>query len=84
MIDMNTIKILLGYLWMLLAPVLILFLIWGAWHNIGQGTKDIHQPVPWIIIIGIFTPIAVGLFVFGYYCVKGEYKKLPESSLELK
>ncbi|MEY2639633.1 MAG: hypothetical protein RIR90_1115, partial [Bacteroidota bacterium] len=28
---------------------------------------------PWIIIITIFTPIAIGLVIFGYYAMKGEY-----------
>jgi uncharacterized membrane protein YhaH (DUF805 family) len=70
----------LGILWMLIAPAVIYFLITGALHNIGHGTKDINKPVPWIIIIAIFTPIAAGLFVFGYYAWKGEYDKLPESS----
>ncbi len=69
---------------MLMAPVIIYFLISSAIHNINSGgTKDINKPVPWIIIISIFTPIAVGLMIFGYYAIKGEYDKLPESSEEL-
>ena len=81
---MNAIKKILGFVWMLLAPVVIILLVSGALINIdGKGTKDINQPVPWIIIISIFTPIAIGLFIFGYYCVKGEYSKLPESSGEI-
>lgn len=81
---MNKIKKIMGFVWMLLAPVVIYFLVSSAVHNISSGgTKDINQPVPWIIIISIFTPIAVGLMVFGYYAIKGEYDKLPESSEEL-
>jgi Na+/H+ antiporter NhaA len=81
---MNSIKKVLGFVWMLLAPVVIIVLVSGAWMNIdAAGTKDINQPVPWIIIIGIFTPIAMGLFIFGWYCVKGEYAKLPESSIDI-
>jgi hypothetical protein len=80
---MTALKKILGYCWMLLAPVVIIVLAAGAWKNIGGGTKDIHQPVPWIIIISIFTPIAIGLFIFGWYCVKGEYDRLPERSEEL-
>ena len=82
---MNTIKKWMGFVWMLLAPVVIILLIGGAFNNIQSGgTKDINQPIPWIIIISIFTPIALGLFIFGYYCVKGEYDHLPESSKELE
>ena len=80
---MDSIKKLLGFVWMLLAPVIIYFLVHGAIINIGNGTKEINQPVPWIIIIAIFTPVAIGLFIFGWYSVKGEYSHLPENSNEL-
>ena len=80
-IYMNTVKKVMGLIWMLLAPVVIYFLVTSAIHNIGSsGTKDINQPLPWIIIITIFTPIAIGLMIFGYYAFKGEYDRLPESS----
>lgn len=74
----------MGVLWILLAPVIIFFLVKHAIHNIGSGgTRDINQPVPWIIIITIFTPVAIGLMIFGYYACKGEYDHLPESSEEI-
>lgn len=74
----------MGVLWMLIAPMVIYLLVMGAIHNINSnGVKDINKPVPWIIIIGIFTPIALGLFIFGYYAFKGEYNKLPASSDEI-
>lgn len=72
---MKTIKRSMGYVWMLLAPIVIFFLVRDAMHNIGNGTKDINQPIPWAIIIGIFIPIAIGLMLFGYYAIKGEYDK---------
>ena len=69
---------------MLIAPVVIYFLVMGAVQNISaSGTKDINKPIPWIIIITIFTPIAAGLMIFGYYALKGEYDKLPERSEDL-
>lgn len=81
---MNQVKKLMGVLWMLIAPMVIYLLVMGAIHNINSnGVKDINKPVPWIIIIGIFTPIALGLFIFGYYAFKGEYNKLPASSDEI-
>lgn len=81
---MNRIKRIMGLLWIIIAPAVIYFLIMGAVQNVSSsGTKDINKPVPWIIIISIFTPIAVGLMVFGYYAFRGEYDKLPESSEEL-
>jgi hypothetical protein len=81
---MNQLKRMMGILWMVLAPVVIYFLVTGAIHNIDNaGKKDINKPIPWVIIISIFTPIAIGLMIFGYYSLKGEYDKLPESSQEL-
>ena len=81
---MNLLKRMLGFVWMIFAPVVIYFLVMGAVHNINSiGTKDINKPVPWVIIILIFTPIAIGLMIFGYYALRGEYDKLPERSEEL-
>ena len=81
---MNTIKKYLGIIWLLLAPVVIYFLISGAISNIDPaGKKDINNPVIWIIIIAIFTPIAIGLMIFGWYAFKGEYDHLPDDSAEL-
>jgi purine-cytosine permease-like protein len=71
---MNSIKRLLGLLWMLIGIASIIILIIGAIININlHGTADINKPVPWIIIIAVFTPIAIGLMIFGWYAWKGEY-----------
>ena len=80
---MNQLKKIMGILWMLIAPLVIYILVSGAISNIGHGTKDINKPVTWIIIISIFTPIVIGLFIFGYYALKGEYEQLPENSEEV-
>jgi hypothetical protein len=81
---MNTLKKYLGIVWLLMAPVVIYFLVNGAIIHIDPaGKKDINNPVIWVIIIAIFTPIAIGLMIFGWYAFKGEYDHLPESSEEL-
>jgi hypothetical protein len=81
---MNSIKKILGLVWLLLAPIVIFFLVSGAITNIDPaGKKDINNPVIWVIIIAIFTPIAIGLMIFGWYAFKGEYSHLPETSSEL-
>lgn len=78
---MNSIKRVLGYLWILIGIASIVILIAGAIQNIDlHGKADINKPVPWIIIIAIFTPIAIGLVIFGYYAIKDEYKNLPTDS----
>ena len=81
---MNVIKKYLGFVWLVLAPALIYFLVAGAIRFIDlSGTKDINNPVIWVIIIGIFTPIAIGIMIFGWYAIKGEFDHLPESSDEI-
>ena len=81
---MNPFKRYMGIILLLIAPIVIYALIDGAINNIdSKGTKDINNPVIWIIIIAIFTPIAIGLMIFGWYAFKGEYDYLPEKSDEL-
>jgi len=81
---MNTLKKALGIVWLILAPAVIWFLVDRAIINIDPaGKKDINNPVIWIIIITIFTPIAIGLMIFGWYAFRGEYDHLPEKSADL-
>lgn len=81
---MNAVKKILGILWMLGGPAIIFFLVRGAIANIDtSGTKDINNPVIWVIIIAIFTPIAIGLTIFGWYAWKEEYRSLPTDSSQL-
>jgi uncharacterized Tic20 family protein len=64
----------LGMVWMILGPLIIFLLVKSALANIDSAGKgDINKPVPWIIVISIFTPIAIGLVLFGWYAWKGEY-----------
>ncbi len=75
---MSYLKKYLGLVWMIVGPIAIAILIYGAITNIRVGGKgDINQPLPWIIIIAIFTPIAIGLTVFGWYAWKEEYAPHP-------
>jgi len=78
---MNQLKRYLGILWMLTGPLAFLLLVISAVNNISAAGKgDISNPIPWIIIIAIFAPIAIGLSIFGWYCWKGEYDNLTEES----
>jgi hypothetical protein len=59
---------------MLIGPAAVCLLVYAAFKNINGAAKgDISNPVPWIIVIAIFLPIAAGLVIFGWYCWKGEY-----------
>ena len=82
---MNKLKRYAGVVWMIAGPLVFILLLIAAWYNIDStGKKDINNPVPWIIIIGIFLPIVIGLVIFGWYALKGEYDHLPEDSTEVE
>lgn len=70
---MDQIKRYLGILWIIIGIAAIVFLIYSAATNINSAKGDIGKPVPWIIIITVFAPIAIGLIIFGWYALKGEY-----------
>ena len=81
---MTAFKSYFGLLLLFIAPFIIYELVAGAISNIdAAGKKDINNPVIWVIIIAIFTPIAIGLMIFGWYALKNEYKRLPHSSSEI-
>ncbi|MBS4044052.1 MAG: hypothetical protein KGZ59_09575 [Chitinophagaceae bacterium] len=71
---LNTIKKYLGVVWILSSIISLIVLIISAVQNIDvNGKLDINKPMPWIIIIGIFMPIAIGLVLFGWYALQEEY-----------
>jgi hypothetical protein len=82
---MNTIKKILGFVWMILAPVIICFLLYEAYLKIGTAkpTEKANVILQWVIILLIFTPICYGFFLFGKYAASDEYAHLPETSAEL-
>jgi hypothetical protein len=82
---MNTLKKYLGILWMIMAPVLIIFMGWQALEKISAASGDAKANVAlqWIIILMVFIPICAGFYIFGKYSFHGDYAHLPESSKEL-
>ena len=70
---MDQIKRFLGIVWIVIGIASIALLIYSAATNINSAKGDIGKPIPWIIIIAVFTPIAIGLIIFGWYSLKGEY-----------
>ena len=83
---MNQVKKILGYVWMLMAPIIICFLIYQAYVKIGiaKPTEKANTILQWIIILIIFMPISIGFFTFGKYAAGDEYAHLPETSAELE
>ncbi len=73
---MNTIKKILGFVWMLLAPVSVVFMSSQAWDKIVEapaGVNQVNTALQWGIILLIFIPVAIGLFIFGKYAYEGAY-----------
>ena len=79
---MNTIKRFAGIVWILMGPVAIYYLIKTASEEITKKPV-IDTKIQWIVFVVIFIPIAIGLMIFGWYALKGEYDRLPKNSKEL-
>jgi purine-cytosine permease-like protein len=80
---MNAVKKYSGILWIILGPLAVYYLIKTAAEEIAKHPV-IDTKIQWIVFVVIFIPIAIGLMIFGWYALKGEYDKLPESSAELE
>ena len=79
---MNAIKKYLGVIWMILGPVAIYFLVKTAAAEIAKKPV-IDTKIQWAVFVIVFIPIAIGITIFGYYALKGEYDHFPESSREI-
>ncbi len=73
---MDLLKRILGVVWALLGPAIIIGMIWRAATELGQVKPDKVQEtyIFWSIVIAIFVPIALGLMLFGIYALRNEYK----------
>ena len=69
---MNQIKKLAGVIWLLLGPASIYFIVRAAAHEI-EVKPGVDTVVQWGVFVVIFIPIAIGMSIFGYYALKGEY-----------
>lgn len=72
---MNAVKQYLGLVWMALSPLLIIVMLWQAIHKISHTVAQAKANVglQWGIILLVFIPICIGLFLFGKYCWEKEY-----------
>ena len=79
---MNQLKRYLGIFWIALAPLAIYYLVKTAASEIA-AKPVIDTKIQWGVFVIIFIPIAIGLALFGYFALKGEYDHLPERSDEI-
>lgn len=75
---MNELKKYLGILWILTGPTAIAFLVWQASQKLSLPGATRDEWVQWSIIIFVFSPIAIGLMIFGWYAWKREYDHIEE------
>jgi len=80
---MNQIKRILGIVWVVLGPVAMYYLVKTAIAEIAEKPV-IDTKIQWGVFIVVFIPIAIGMMIFGYYALKGEYDHLPTSSAEIE
>jgi predicted Na+-dependent transporter len=79
---MNQLKRLAGIIWLLLVPLAVYFLVKTAASEIAKKPV-MDTKIQWGVFVVIFIPIAIGMVIFGWYALKGEYDHLPERSDEL-
>jgi hypothetical protein len=73
---MDRLKRILGVVWALLGPAIIIGMAWRAVNELSHVKPEKVQEtyVFWVIVISIFVPIALGLTLFGVYALRNEYK----------
>lgn len=85
---MNALKRLAGFLWIGLGLMTIYMLFSRAGIEIAEATAGkrplLDTQMFWYIIIPIFTPIMIGLCLFGWYAWKGEYDLIARDSEHLQ
>lgn len=67
---------------MALGPLACWFLISTALSEIAKKPV-IDTKIQWGVFVIVFIPIAIGMVIFGWFVLKGEYDHLPESSGEI-
>jgi hypothetical protein len=75
---MNLLKRAFGIVWIALGPLMLYYLIRTGAAEIAKKPV-IDTKIQWGVFIGIFIPIAVGIVLFGYYALKGEYGAEPHT-----
>ncbi len=76
---MNALKRISGILWIIAGPLAIFYLVRTAISEVNKKPV-IDTKIQWAVFVIVFIPIAIGIIIFGFYAIKGEYDHLPRSS----
>jgi len=71
---MNTLRKIMGLIWILAGPAAIAYLVRTAASEISRKPET-DTKVQWAVFLIVFIPIAIGMVIFGYYALKGEYSR---------
>ncbi|MDX2136378.1 MAG: hypothetical protein SFV52_16455 [Saprospiraceae bacterium] len=75
---MNSLKRIAGILWIVAALVAIWFLFSRASAELSGDKVDPSKQIFWYSILPVYVPLMLGLALFGWYALKGEYDKIAE------
>jgi MFS family permease len=64
----------LGIVWLALGPIAVFYLIKTAAAEIAKHPV-VDTKIQWGVFVVVFIPIAIGLMIFGWYALKGEYEE---------
>jgi hypothetical protein len=85
---MNLLKRLAGFLWIALGIAAIYLMVRQMTTEVAAANAAnkavLDTKMFWYIIIPIFTPIMIGLCLFGWYAWKGEYDVISGDSEYLR
>lgn len=70
---MNAIKKFSGIIWIVLSLAAIWFLFSRAGHELSAADVKPDKKIFWYSILPVYTPLMLGLALFGWYALKGEY-----------
>ena len=73
---MNTVKRFAGIVWIILAFAAIWFLFSRAGAELAGANVAPDKKIFWYTILPVYTPLMLGLALFGYYAVRGDYDKV--------
>lgn len=81
---MNALKRFSGFIWIVLGLVAIYLMFKQAGTEIAEARAGdrplLDTRMFWYVIIPIFTPIMLGLCLFGWFAWKGEYNVIADDS----
>jgi hypothetical protein len=70
---MNSIRKFAGILWIALGPLAMFYLIKTASAEIAKKPLA-ETKIQWLGFVIVFIPIAIGMIIFGFYALRGEYQ----------